>query len=366
MEDKTMKNVKKSLALIFAVIFAFSAMSVVAFAADPEITVIEIGKTSVTVKQLENCVYGWKAKGAEGGYDYSGGTSNVIELSGSTIGYEIVAKDFVQDKVSTPYFIQAAPETPVLKKSDFVSCTSTTITMKANSNYQYKAFNTQLGYETDWFDENTITGLIKNTDYSVIVRNKVADDQLLGEDSNAILIRTAARDSFTGKKEDCRIDLAYTGSVKKGSSLKLTATGSYIDSASSDADTTPIEGDIRFVPRKWYAKQADTELIVDNGEWGSHLTQKADMIDTVNVSVKTGGDPVDVRVEVVFEYQEYKNGSWKIISANNYTESKTFPVSPDATSGQKVLQILTGVINLATKALLTFFKLINNFLTKAN
>ena len=359
-----MKNVKKSLALLFAVIFAFSAMSVVAFAADPVVTIIEIGKKSVTVKQLDNCVYGWKAIGAEGDYDYSGMSSNVIELSGSTKGYEIVAKNVATDKVSTAVTVLAAPETPVIKNSDFVSCTSTTITMKANSKYQYKAFNKQLGYETEWSDDNTITGLVKNTEYSVIVRNKTAENQLLGEESNAILIRTAARDAFTGKKEDCRIDTAYTGSVTQGSSVKLTATGSYIDSASSNADTTPIEGDTRYVPRKWYAKQTDTELIVDSGEWASHLTVKSDMVETTKVTVKSGGSPVDVRVEVEFEQQTYQNGAWK--KGTTFIDSKTFPVSPKATGGQKIAQVLTSVINLATKALLTFFKLINQFLTKAN
>lgn len=359
-----MKNVKKSLALLFAVIFTFSAMSVVAFAADPVVTITEIGKTSVTVKQLENCVYGWKAIGAEGDYDYTGMSSNVIELSGSTKGYEIVAKDVTTNKVSPAVTVQAAPETPVISKADYVSCTSTTITMKANSKYQYKAFNKKLGYETEWSDENTITSLIKNTEYSVIVRNKVAENQLLGEESNAILIRTAPRDAFPGKKEDCRIDLAYTGSVKHGSELKLTATGSFIDSASSDADTTPIEGDVRYVPKKWFAKQADTKMIVDSGEWTSDLTQQTDMIDTTSVSVKKGGNPIDVNVEVEFEQQTYQNGKW--IKGTTYIDSKSFPVAPDATGIQKILQIFTTIINIATKALLTFFKLINKFLTKAN
>jgi hypothetical protein len=364
MEDKTMKNVKKSFALLFAVIFAFSAMSVVASAVAPVVTVTEYGKTSVTVKQLDNCVYGWKAIGAEGGYDYSGGTSNVIELAGSTKGYEIVAKNFITDEVSTAVTVLAAPEKPVLKNSDYVSCTATTITMKANSNYQYKAFNKQLGFETEWSDSNTITGLVKDTEYSVIARNKVAENQLLGEDSNAILIRTTARDSFTGKKEDCRVDLAYTGSVPQGTSIKVTATGSYIDSASPSADTTPVEGDTRYVPRKWYAKQTDSGIIVDSGEWASDLTVKSDMVETTNVTVKKGST-VDVRVEVEFELQSYTNGKW-VKKLGTVIDSNTFPVAPKAGSGQKVLQILTSVINLATKALLTFFKLINQFLTKAN
>ena len=88
------------------------------------------------------------------------------------------------------------------------------------------------------------------------------------------------------------------------------------------------------------------------------------MVETTNVTVKKGST-VDVRVEVEFELQSYTNGKW-VKKLGTVIDSNTFPVAPKAGSGQKVLQILTSVINLATKALLTFFKLINQFLTKAN
>lgn len=358
MEDKTMKNVKKSFALLFAVIFAFSALSVMAFAAAPEVVITQIGKTSVTVKPVDQCVFGWKAIGADGDYTY--GTSNVIELSGSTVGYELIAKNLQSNALSTVVTISAAPATP--SKPEYVTCSATTITMKADSKLQYKAFNTELGYETEWFDENVITGLRKDTVYSVIARNKVGENQLLGEESEANLIRTAKRDAFTGKKEDCRVDLIYEGSVTKGAKIKVTAVGSYIDAATSNADTTPIEGDVRFIPMKWYAKQADTGIIVANGEWTSSLTVKSDVVDTSSVTVEKGKGPVDVRVEVEFVQQQYVNGSWKTIS--KYVDSNTFPVSPGSTNTQKITQIFTGIINLATKALLTFFKLINQFLTR--
>ena len=358
-----MKNVKKSLALLFAVIFTFSAMSVVASAVAPVVTIASIGKTSVTLKPLgDQCVFGWKAIGADGDYYYVQGT-NVIELSGSMEGYEIVAKNLQTNEVSTAVTVLAAPKAPVLKDSDFVSCTATTITMKANSKYQYKAFNKQLGFESEWSDENIITGLDKGTEYSVVARAKVAENQLLGEESNSILVRTAKRDAFIGKKEDCRIDLAYSGSVEKGQKIKLTAVGSFIDAASSDADTTPVEGDVRFVPYEWYAKQTDTGLIVASGDWvGNGRTIKTATIDTTGVSVKAGDNPVDVSVEVLFVQQEYVNGKWKTIG--KYLDSNSFPVKPPATGFQKILQILTGVINLATKVILKFFELFYAFLTK--
>ncbi|MBQ6264812.1 MAG: hypothetical protein IJK60_05125 [Clostridia bacterium] len=355
-----MKKVKKSLALLFAVIFTFSAMSVVASAAVPDVVVTEIGTSSVTVKDLgSDYVFGWKAIGADGNPVYQ--TSNVIELSGSTVGYEICAKNIQSNETGSAITILAAPAKP--NKPTYVSCTATTITMKANSSYQYKAYNTELGFETDWFDENVISGLKKDTVYSVVVRNKTAENQLLGEESEPALIRTAARDKFIGKKEDCRVDISYSGSVEKGQKVKITAVGSFIDAASSDADKTPVEGDIRFVPHEWYAKQTDTGIIFTYGDWhGSGLTVKSATVDTAGVTVKAGDKPVDVSIEVLYIQQEYKNGKWT--SIGKYYDSNTFPVNPPATGVQKIMQILTGVINLATKVLLKFFELFYAFLTR--
>ena len=357
-----MKNVKKSFALLFAVIFAFSAMSVVVSAAVPDLVVTDIGSNSITVKDLgSDYVYGWKAQGADGNPVYQ--SSNVIELSGSTVGYEIYVKNIQTNETSTtPVTIIAAPYTP--NKPTYVSCTATTITMKANKNYQYKAYNTELKFETDWFDENVITGLKKDTVYSVVVRVKTVENQLLGEESEPALIRTAARDPFIGKKEDCRVDLSYSGSVEKGQKIKLTAVGSFIDAASSDADTTPVEGDVRFVPHEWYVKQSDTGKIIDHGDWvGSGKTIKTATIDTSGAEVSAGDKPVDMTVEVLYIQQQYVNGKWK--SIGKYIDSNTFPLQPPATALQKIAQIITGVINLATNLILKMFALFYAFITRS-
>ena len=142
---------------------------------------------------------------------------------------------------------------------------------------------------------------------------------------SAMAVTAAAdgREPFTGREADCRIDFA-AASVTVGETVEMMAVGSSIDLFESD--TVPVEGDTRLIPVKWTAKRADNDKVIDSGEWTNSRTAESDRIETADVELERGTDPVAIVVEVVFAKQEYKDGEWE--TTGEYTKTATFESEP--------------------------------------
>lgn len=155
---------------------------------------------------------------------------------------------------------------------------------------------------------------------------------------SAMAVTAAAdgREPFTGREADCRIDFK-AASVTVGEMVEMTAVGSYIDLFESD--TVPVEGDIRLVPVKWTAKRADNGKVIDSGEWTDSRTVESGRIETADVELERGADPVAIVVEVVFAKQEYKDGEWE--TTGEYTGSNTIEVR---TNSRNALAFLSTIL----------------------
>lgn len=358
-----MKLAKRSLALILAFICAFSALAV---AASALVTVEfeEIGKDSVTIKKVNgtNVQYGWKAKGADG--DFIWGDSNVItDINGSTEGYTFKVKNSIEESAEVD--VLAAPAAP--EKPEYESCTSATITVKAVDGYEYRCYNTELGYDSGWKSTNVLEGLRKDTLYSVTQRVKAADNQFIGEESEAIEVRTAHREMFTTKIDDCTVDIDYEGSVNAGETVSFTANGS------APIDKPYVDGDVRFIPYQWYAVQVVNNVEVNLCSPSTSFKKVSDnevvkttTFDTSVVKVEKK-ETAKVLIYVTFRKQVYnsKYGLW-ITQADKpeYLRYNDFPVGGGKSGLEKFTGFISTLINYASKGIQAIMAFIWKWLTQ--
>ncbi|MBR3439789.1 MAG: hypothetical protein IKH13_09840 [Clostridia bacterium] len=165
-----------------------------------------------------------------------------------------------------------------------------------------------------------------------------------------------SREPFFCKEEDCIVwfDSIY---ITKGESVKMTAAGCGIDI--SEPDIAPVEGDIRFIPVKWRATQIDFGKTIDSGEWTEQKTVQREIVKTGKVVFETLEGLVDIRVEVDFIRQEYKNGTWETVG--ELTDSSRFTVETTSEATRNYLDELRRRAELLRLLILLPFERFKDF-----
>lgn len=185
-----------------------------------------------------------------------------------------------------------------------------------------------------WQDSDTFKKLKKDTSYSIYARLKATDEQLPGEISEALIVRTATRSAYTADKSRCSLTIADE-EVYTGKEFEFTAKGDYVTGAADDF----VPGDTRLVPVSWVAADPDGKVI-DAGSLKGTTSETA--------SVKTENMPVeraqkkDVTVTVTFELQEYVGSTktWNKMNSEDISKSIT------VTGSRNYLKIFATFFNV--------------------
>lgn len=321
-------------------------------------------ENTVTVKAVSDCVYSWTyynpdtkqfKVGSSGTWTSSPaitvwGTSNVLTniesgadvaiftcysaTPGSDIGYSYATHTATSTYIKAPN----KPAAPVLE-----SYTKDTISVSLNEAFPVEfsidggetwvgnniknTDNTYTGYHT--FDK-----LTKNTMYSIIARGAIVEEQLEGQYSEALTVKTAARDIHVSDVYTCTVELP-TDEVKTGNKATLTAIGDFLE-------TDVLEGDTRAIPVAWEAKMGTA--VIDQGTWNTVAVKQTAEIDTQKAAdAKYSGL---ITVTVTFQVQEYANGTWNNVSQHD--SGSTFTAKHFT-----VPDYLLAVVNAALTAVFT-------------
>lgn len=349
-----MKFMKKTLAMILALLCAFSVMSTMASATAPTLKVQKIEGRTVTISPVSNCIYGWKAYDAAGDPIY--GSSNVIELTGgSTAGYSIYIKNSDGENTTV---IKEAPPKP--EKPEFLACSSDSITVvgKADTLYMCTCEGETV---VNWQESDTLSGLHKDKMYTIYAKGKSADDQLEGEISEGLVVRTAHNNAYT----DARIDDCYVvvpvRTVKKGIDVPFEATGAF-RTVNDENTITYVSGDTRFIPVSWSAYQDGKKDPFASGTFDKVKFVQKKNINTDAVEVSQGGNAVNVKVYVYFQKQVFNNGTWHN-QGKALERHCDFSVEPELTTWEKFEQVLSNILMAISNGLFWLWNTVMEWLS---
>ncbi len=332
-------------------------------------------ENTVTVKEVEGCVYKWEyynpetkmfkngisaPEKSEPTLDDEWQTSNVLTNieAGKTVAvlirYSGTAGSDIKSSFATYTVVttlKKAPNKPATPK--LVSFTKSTISVTLTEEFPVefsiddgktwagKSFKNSDGTYTS---THTFDKLQKSTMYSIIARGTVTEDQLVGESSKpALTVKTADRDKYLCDVYASTVELPGD-EIKAGNTATLVAKG-------DAADGQPLEGDTRCVPISWIAKMGDAKL--DEGTWATKdAKQTAEIKTTAAKDAKYSGT---VNVTVTFQKQEYANGEWHDLTQS--TNSSTFNVKKFS-----IFDYIFGVLNAALQLIFNGISTITNFI----
>lgn len=312
---------------------AFSYAVSVPFSFVPELPVVTSKTdTTIVVKAEEGCEY------SINGTDYFAGKDGVVSFSPLTpnteytirVRYaavpsgEIGASGENSLKVTTLKPAAPVPSAPVL-----VSYTANTIVVEEVTGVEFS-----IDGGRTWQTSGTFADLVKSTVYTIVARGAMSESQMASAQSEPLHVRTAARNAFVPNALECKVKVNVPEEeIRVGDKITFTAYGT------AAADTTAVEGDIRFVPISWIAEDASGNSVT-TGTWAVEKVTQQDTVDTSNVSTDKKG--TDIKITVFFAKEQYIDGKWNRISGTT-DGSDSFHVR----SGYNILEKILVVLNVA-------------------